>query len=158
MLLYFFHTTPGISYHTYVSEKMLVCHSWGCTHTHTQHACLQLPGLPSFLVRGWSESVLFPVGAPIVTHCEGLSTCCLFFFFSSSPLILLHFLLSIYFLSRSMLSLSPPLAVMPVVSNYHGSVFPQPLHYIQAVITVYLLHLLPLLSPTWIGIIYSIWL
>ena len=46
----------------------------------------------------------------------------------------------------SVLSLSPPLLVMPVVSNYHGSVFPQPLHYIQAVITVYLRHLLPLLT------------
>lgn len=43
-------------------------------HNHTQHLCL-----PSFLVRCWLESVLFPVGASIVTHCEGLNTRCLSF-------------------------------------------------------------------------------
>lgn len=73
--------------------------------------------------------------------------CCPFPFSSCLPFIVLHFLLSIYAFPPSIVSLSPPLPVMPVVSNYHSSVFLQPLHYIQAVITVYLQHLLPFLGP-----------
>lgn len=43
---------------------------------------------------------------------------------------------------------SPPhLPVTPVVSNYHSSVSPQPLHYVRAVITVCLQYLPPILRP-----------
>lgn len=105
-------------------------------HIHTQHACMQLPGLPSFLVRGWSDSVLFPVVAPIVTHCKGLNTRCLSFLLLASSVALSPVHLPPH---RSPLSLSCLLSLI-IMALYSPSLF-----ITSKLSSIYLQHLLPVL-------------
>lgn len=126
-----------------------VCVSLIRLHTYTQRACMPAVARVAFISGPWlvgkcsfpcrssdSHSLWRTQHSLFLFSPTRLFYCCTFSCPSSlSPACALP------------LSSSPPLPVMPVVSNYHGSVFPQPLHYIQAVITVYLQHLLPLLRP-----------
>lgn len=96
---------------------------------------MPVPELPLFLPCVCSERVPFPVWAPAVTHSSSPP-------FSVGPSYvrpLLHPVCALP-LSSSPLSCLLSLIVLALC-------FPEPLHYIRAVITVYLQHLLALLRP-----------
>lgn len=115
---------------------MFVCHSQGRTHTPT--ACVPAVARAAFISGPWLVGKCFFPCWSSDSHSLWRTQHSLSLF---PPLCLL------FCCTLSSPATLPPLfalllSLSCLLSNYHG--IPQPLHYIQAVVTVYLQHLLPL--------------